>query len=160
MWRASWAGRSVTLTHFSSHCNTAPHDSCYYILLLLKKIVVKLKCFRKEQELCISGAIAWLIVHIYHNNSFPIIFPLLLQWREKQAELWLIQSTTEHPCLGKVPCTGSTLPQGPFFCAKLLPPVLPGREQHTASFATPAAKHCWANLRHNLHKYLKEIQQL
>lgn len=149
------------LTHWHiSAVNAVQHHRTLAITFCfcLKRLWSSLSAFTKSRNFALAEQ--YFDCPYHHNNSFSIMFPLLLQWREQQAELWLLQSTTEHPCLRKVYCPGSMLPQGPSLCAKLLPHVLPGREQHTASFATPAAKHCWANLRSNLYKYLKEVQQL
>lgn len=91
--RAYQAGRSDILTYFSSHCNIILHDYCYYILLSVKKIVVKLKCLHKEQELlCISWAMLWVIVLVYHN-TFSIMLPIFLQ--RKKEKLWHLQNATE-----------------------------------------------------------------
>lgn len=132
VWRASQAGRSDTLTHFSSAAIHHHGSHAITFCFCLKKIVVKLKCLHKELELCTSWAILWLIVLIHHN-SFPIIFPLLLQWRVKTGRA--LSCPKHHwaslPWEGSLPCSHPLCLMCSLAGSSTLPP-LPHLQQSTA----------------------------
>lgn len=97
--------------------------------------------------------LAWLSLST--TTSFPVIFPLLLQWREREAELCHAQSSTEHPCLGKVHCPGSIPP-----CPAPASRAPWQGTTHCLISTNTCSRALWANLSSKRHKYWKEVQQL